>query len=94
MVGTSGVIYPMMGLRRAAIHFLLMASMNFWMQVCSRIRISEYFCFVKRCMSSTLAIWAAVPAGFGTLTPRFGLRVNGSVGAMWRYSVGVMTMPM
>ena len=38
--------------------------MIFWMKVCSRSRVSKYFCFVKRCVSSTLAIWAAVPAGF------------------------------
>ena len=43
-------------------------------------------------MFSVLAFWVAVLAGFGTRTPGFGGRVNGSVGAMRRYYAGVSIM--
>ena len=41
MVGTSGVIFPVMGLRRAARYLVSMASMIFWKKVCSRSRVSK-----------------------------------------------------
>ena len=44
-------------------------------------------------MSSALAIWVAVLAGFGTRKPEFGGQVKGSVGAMRRYSAGVSIIP-
>ena len=72
MVGRSGVIFPVMGLQRAARYLVLMVSMIFWMKVRSSSRVSKYICFVNRCVSSALAIWAAVPDGFGLRTPGLG----------------------
>ena len=63
------------------------------MKVCLSSKFSKYIFFVKRCVSSVLAIWAAVPAGFGTRTPGFGGRVNGSGGGIRRYSAGVKIIP-
>ena len=45
MVGTSGVIFPVMGLRRAARHLFLMALMICWMKVSSRSRFSKFSFF-------------------------------------------------
>ena len=52
MVGTSGVIFPVMGFRRAARYLVSIASMIFWMKVRSRSRISKFFllnyaCFLR-----------------------------------------------
>ena len=93
MVRTSGGICLVMGLRRAARYLVSTASMICWMKVRSSRRVSKYIYFVKGCVSSTLAIWAAVPDGFGMRTPKFDGRVNGSVGAMRRYSAGVRIVP-
>ena len=38
--------------------------------------------FLRRCVSFALAIWAAVPAGFGTRMPVFGGRLNGLASVM------------
>ena len=92
MVGTSDLICPVMGLRRAERYLVSMASMICWMKVSLSSRVSKYICFVKQCVFSALAIWASVPDGFRTRTPRFDGRVNGSVGAMWRYYAGVRIM--
>ena len=77
MVGTSGIIFPVMGLQKAERYLVSMALMICWMKVRSRSRVSKYICFVKRYVFSALVIWAAVPAGFETRTPKFGGRVNG-----------------
>ena len=93
MVRTSGIIFTVMGLRRAARYLVSISSMVFWMKVRSRSRSINRL-FFKRCVSSVLAIWEIVPAGFGTRTPGFGGQVNVSVGVMQRYSAGVRIMPM
>ena len=47
MVRTSDVIFPVMGLRRAAIYLISMASMICWMKVCSSSRVSRYSFFLN-----------------------------------------------
>ena len=42
MVGTSGVIFPVMGFRRVVRYLVSMASMIFWMNVRPRSRVSKY----------------------------------------------------
>ena len=93
MVGTSGVNCPVTRLQRAARYLVWMVSMICWMKFSSRSRVSKYICFVKQCVFYALAIWEAVPAGFGTRTPGLGGQVDGSVGAMRRYSAGVSIIP-
>ena len=82
MAGTSGVIFPVKGLQRAARYLVSKALMIFWMVVRSSSRVSKKSFFVRRCILSALAIWVSVPAGFGTRMPGFGGWVNGLAGAM------------
>ena len=76
MVRTSGVICPVIGFRRAKSYLVSAVSMVFCMMVRSSSSVSKYIFLVIRCVSSMLAIWAAVPAGFETRTPGFGSQVN------------------
>ena len=56
MVGTSGVNFPVMGLRRAARYLVSMDSMIYCMEVCYRSKVSKYIFFVKRWLFYALTI--------------------------------------
>ena len=60
----SGVIFPVTVLQREASYLVSTALMIFWTMVRLSTRVSKYIVFVRRCISSMLGIWTAVPDGF------------------------------